>query len=371
MQLTGFYYPAGSSERHPATLDVSSEQYTLNTELGEQLRGAKSDLNPSDRLGNVERKIYCPQGVFTTADNDTVDALFKKQSAMAHVIHTVESNLAWVVMAMFITVISGYGFIAYGMPWLGNRIAHILPHETNEIIAEQSFEFLDKYMLSPSHLNEERQQQLKDHFDQQLVQVLFEPDHEVDYRLHFRRWGDDEHEIPNALALPSGDIILTDRFVELAQNQQEIDAVLLHEIGHVVERHSLQMLVQSTLMATVIMMITGDTTALGDLGIGLGSILVSSHYSRTHETEADHYAFQHMLTMGIDPVAFSTIMARIEGDMHAHDHDTEAPISHHEEENWMDYLSTHPSTEQRISQAQQFGECFKQGLKQCEIKPVE
>ena len=43
---------------------------------------------------------------------------------------------------------------------------------------------------------------------------------------------------------------------------------------------------------------------MGDMGIGLGSALVSSAYSRGHESEADKYAFDKMLKSGIDPKSF-------------------------------------------------------------------
>ena len=57
-----------------------------------------------------------------------------------------------------------------------------------------------------------------------------------------------EVEIPNALAFPSGDIVLTDKFVQLSKNQDEIDSVLLHEMGHVVHRHGLEMLIEKELL---------------------------------------------------------------------------------------------------------------------------
>lgn len=362
MSLQGHYYPQGSSERLSASFEITEDRFTLHTEAGQTVEGDKGQLRVSDRLGNVERKIFFEQGVFTTSNNDVVDHLFSQDNLWARMIHTVESNLAWVFVALIVTVFSGYGFINYGVPWAGKKIAHMLPHETNEVIAKQSFEFLDEYILSPSHLNEERQEALKTHFEQNLVQTLFPQQTEVDYQLHFRRWGDEEGEIANALALPSGDIIVTDEFVQLAHNQHEIDAVLLHEIGHVVERHSLQMMVQTTMLATVIMMVTGDSSGLADMGVGLGSLLVNSHYSRGHETDADRYAFQKMLELGIDPIAFSNIMTRLEETM-----SPESKHQHHDEDNWLDYLSTHPATQQRIEQAARFKACYDQGLIQCKL----
>jgi|GEM_PF-1479320 len=61
-------------------------------------------------------------------------------------------------------------------------------------------------------------------------------DHLKHYQLRFREmpgW-DDDTQIANAFALPSGDILVTDRLMEMAGKPEELDAILLHEIGHVV-----------------------------------------------------------------------------------------------------------------------------------------
>ncbi len=108
--------------------------------------------------------------------------------------------------------------------------------------------------------------------------------------------------------------------------------------------------------------------------IGLGSLILGSHYSRQYETEADQYAFSHMLMAGIDPQAFALIMERMRTSMNRH-REVEVPdessVDSAPEENQnqddrvLDYLSTHPSTDDRIKEAQRYSECFRQGLKPC------
>ena len=197
--------------------------------------------------------------------------------------------------------------------------------------------------------------------------VPLESDTDITYTLHFRRWG---QGIPNAFALPSGDIILTDTFVELSETQEEIDSVLLHEMGHVVHRHSLQMVVQGAFVTLAVVMLTGDANALVDAGVGLGSLLLSTGYSRGHESEADLYAFNKMLVAGIDPIHFSNIMARMTGYMEEQETDFDSQESKQasldEDENeLLDYLSTHPKTQYRINEAKRYSDCFKRGLKSC------
>lgn len=187
-------------------------------------------------------------------------------------------------------------------------------------------------------------------------------------RRHFRDWHYRDIGIPNAFALPSGDIILTDKFVELSQSQQEIDSVLLHEMGHVVERHSLEIIIESTILATAVMVLTGDSSTIADMGIGIGSLLVTTNYIRAHEAEADEFAFKTMLRAGIDPQAFSQIMQRITAyDLNTQDRKTKSQQQNKKSNRKLsDYLATHPSTEQRIKEAQRYSDCFKKGLSVCE-----
>ena len=51
---------------------------------------------------------------------------------------------------------------------------------------------------------------------------------------------------PNAFALPSGIIMVTDELVRIAEHPEEFESVLAHEAGHMVHRHSLRMLLQGS-----------------------------------------------------------------------------------------------------------------------------
>ena len=61
-----------------------------------------------------------------------------------------------------------------------------------------------------------------------------------------------------------------------------MDSIILHEMGHIVHRHTLQTLIESTFISVVVMAVVGDVSVFGDIGIGLGSLVVSSNYSKHH-----------------------------------------------------------------------------------------
>lgn len=368
MRIKGQWYPQGSAVKLTATFLCQHNRYTIEVEDGQAFYGMLETIDVSSRLGNIERKLTLEDGsVFATSDNDAVDTLIKPLGDSSGFLHSLESKLSWVVVALAVTVFAGYGFFKWGVPWASTQIAHALPQKTNELITANTLEFLDKYMFEETELDAQQQEQIRNHFFSNLVPL--EDDTDITYTLHFRDWNRGGTSIPNAFALPSGDIILTDKFVELSKVQQEMDSVLLHEMGHVAHRHSLQRVIQATFVTTAVMLIAGDTSGIADMGLGLGSLLVSSNYSRGHESEADEYAFKKMLVAKIDPNHFAAIMARMTDYMKVemgHEDEQEQAKDQAEEGKLLDYLSTHPSTEQRIKQAQRYSDCFKQGLTVCE-----
>ena len=361
--IHGHWHEKGSASRIGATFSINNlGRYALKLENGTVYRGEFSHLEVSERLGNVARKITLENGsVFITLDNDAIDSIFKSNQKINGFVHYLETHLSSIAVALVITLFSAFSFFKWGVPWTSQKIAYALPYKTNKLIASGTMDFLDTYMFDESNLSKERQTKITQHFREKIAPLSREEDTNIKYTLHFRSWTMGDQAIPNALALPSGDIIVTDKFVELSSSQDEIDSVLLHEMGHVVHRHGLEMLIEGTFVTVAVMMISGDGSGLGDMGIGLGSALVSSSYSRGHESQADLYAFKKMLLAHIDPASFSIIMNRMTEYMHednrTQDKDTDNKV--------LDYFASHPTTKERVELANRYSKCFQQGLMIC------
>lgn len=369
--IEGKWYAKGSSAQLDATLKVTDDCFVLKVKDGKSYSSLLHTLEVGSRLGNVPRKIIFEDGsIFVTPDNDAVDVELKQRLQGKKLIHGLESKMQWVVIALVLTLVSGFGFFKWGVPWASEKIAHALPHKTNEIIASNTLEFLDDYIFEDSGLPQEQKDSIRKHFETHIIPIGSSND-EVKYQLHFRLWKNDELDIPNALALPGGDIILTDKFVQLCETQDEMDSVLLHEMGHIEHRHSLTQLIESTFVAVAVMMIVGDSNGIADAGVGLGSLLVSSNYSRNHEAQADQFAFEKMLQHKMDPAAFSSIMKRMDAYVHEARYSSKKSEKDDSEESVLDYLSSHPGTDQRTQMALQYSDCFNKGLLTCNIKDKE
>ena len=144
--------------------------------------------------------------------------------------------------------------------------------------------------------------------------------------------------IANAFALPGGYVVFLDTIVQLADDPEELAAILAHELGHVVHRHPVQGLLQSSSTAAIAAVLTGDLTGGGLAGALAGRVLNASH-SRKAETEADLYAIARLRAVGIAPDAAARIFERLSRRAGA------APTG------VASHLATHPALDERIAMA--------------------
>jgi predicted Zn-dependent protease len=138
----------------------------------------------------------------------------------------------------------------------------------------------------------------------------------------------------NAFALPGGKIGVFTGLLKVAQTQDQLAAVIGHEVAHVIAGHSAERVSES--MATELgMSVVEATTGVSGEMLGVASnVFFLLPHSRTHEAEADLLGMDYMAKAGFDPRAAITLwenMSRLGGD--------KPP----------EMLSTHPSDRTRIA----------------------
>lgn len=121
---------------------------------------------------------------------------------------------------------------------------------------------------------------------------------------------------PNAFVLPSGKIGVTTSLLALVRNDDQLAAVLGHEVGHVVARHAAERYSNTAVAGVGLSVLQG---AAGDYGQAVGSIggLAAQYgvllpYSRRDELEADRLGVDYMAASGYKPseaVALWRLMA--------------------------------------------------------------
>ncbi len=359
ISISGYCYPPNSSDRKPALLNVyDHDSYELVIDTAVVKSGNLHDLKFSDRIGSINRKIFFDSGTqFETPDNETIDQLLvitNHKSGSSGTVNKLESSWTFAIASIVCTILLVIGFFKFGLPAAARYAAYQIPVSTSEKLSEGTLEILDRVVFKDSETSETEKLAITDRFNRHLENL---PDTGgFNYTLHFRSM----RGVANAFALPGGEVVITDTLIKIA-TEEELDSVIFHEIGHVVQRHGLQGVIKGSTVAVLVSIALGDLSAVGELTTGVGTLFLQGSYTRAAETEADDYALLHMENQGIDPIHFARVMQKLSsqggGNGGGKDGNSEDGTESSKEKQ-KEYLSTHPSSLSRIRKAQERSRVF-------------
>jgi Zn-dependent protease with chaperone function len=339
MTARGGYFDGKSSLRREVVISLLKNFLVLNGE-GVDLRIPVGEVRVTPPIGSVRRSLRFPDGAICEVDEteilDQLEDLTGKGKAV-RLLHRWEKSLTRAFVTLLVMAAVIWGFMKYGIPWLATRVAFAIPPATEKVLGRQTLAALDKVLFTPSRLPADRKKTLASRFS--ATAASFPTIGAT--RLEFRSG---EKIGPNALALPSGIVVLTDELVKIAKNDDEIVAVLAHELGHVERRHTMRHILQSSAAGLVMVALTGDILSVTSLSATLPTALVEAKFSRDFEREADDAAALYLQTHGIPLRRFSDILQRLQAE-----HDRKrSKRKQKDDETFTDYLSTHPPTSERI-----------------------
>jgi beta-barrel assembly-enhancing protease len=130
---------------------------------------------------------------------------------------------------------------------------------------------------------------------------------QASYKYDFHLLGD-SHTV-NAFALPGGQMFITEGLMRLLRTEGELAAVLGHEIGHVLARHSAEHLAKQTLtqgLVGAVVVGSGDMSA-GQIAQQVGA-MINMKYGRDDELESDALGIRLVSEAGYDPRAMIGVM---------------------------------------------------------------
>jgi len=149
----------------------------------------------------------------------------------------------------------------------------------------------------------------------------------------------DSREV-NAFAVPGGFIYVNRGLIEATTRADELAGVLGHEIGHVIQRHSVKQMQNQQKVGAVAEIACTLTSLcesqLGQAAINIGGTAVIARYSRADELEADSEAVENVLKVNIDPEGIPSLFEVL-----MEQRKTEPTIV----DSW---FSTHPLEESRV-----------------------
>lgn len=349
IEFSAVYYGGKTSARTAVRVRALAQSLHIvgaDVNIEVPLSGVRVDA----RVGDVRRTLELPDGAqLQTDDHAALDALFPHANRMEAWVQALERQWGYALAAIAVTAVFAWWCVVFGLPLAATAIANRLPAGAEAALGEHALGTIDKSLCAPTTLPAARITAVKKQFNALIAGL----DDAQAYRLEFRSC---KGIGPNAFALPGGVILVIDDLVKLAQNDQQIAAVLAHEIGHLRNHHGMRMALQSAGAAALIAALAGDAVTMTKLAVALPTLLLQSGYSRAFETEADTFAFERLKAVGLSPALFADIMelmekhrATLDGKAAGAKGDPPSDTPHA-----LDYLSTHPATAERIQRARNY-----------------
>ena len=161
--------------------------------------------------------------------------------------------------------------------------------------------------------------------------------------------------VTNAFALPGGYVYITRGLLSLAEDEDQLAAVMGHEIGHVTARHGAQRQARGTLAqvgavgASILGAVLGGAQvgrAVGQLA-GTGAQAYVASYSRDQEFQADTLGIRYNSRVGYDPHGMAEFLAKLQSEKNL------VAKLRGQSPRGSTYFDTHPPTPDRVSRARQ------------------
>lgn len=320
MRIPAVYFDGKTSRRHAVELTVEDGNAVLDGDV--QRTCPLGDLRVSERARHAARKVTFPDGAYLEVlDSPGFNALLAATGHRDSLVVRMQQSWRATLLACAATVLLLAAGYLYGLPLAAEAVTKALPEGTERAIGRGTLDLLDQRLLAPSALPLERRAAIAERFKALAPPRQGAPAYEILFRKS--RIG------PNAFALPSGQIVLTDEIVRLVNDDDAVTAILAHELGHLHERHLLRRIVQSSVVGAAAAVLFGD---ISSVVAGVPVLMLDMKYSRDAELEADDYAIAMLKANGIPASSLALAFEKLGKKS------VEAPP----------YLASHPSATERI-----------------------
>jgi Zn-dependent protease with chaperone function len=329
----GLYYDGVSSRAYNITFSIRGGECLIKGD-GIYKTLQVSDITVSEQLDRAHRILrFSDRSSCELPDNRALAAILEGSNLKDTFANHFQRSWRWVSVALALLIIVFFSGYKWGIPYAADKLAYQLPYSAMKAISQQALSTIDRQFLNPSKLSPERQAQLRSRFSA----VIFPHVMKVPMKIEFR---ESAMLGANAFALPDGTIVFLDDLVQLAGNDDELVAVYAHEAGHVVYRHSMRQLIQSSIVATTLAAYFGDVSSLAG---ALSGFMLQAKYSRDFEREADRYAANVLKTNNLQPQLLGMFLKKLE-DAHS------KRSGGQRDDKLPDYISSHPSTDERMKE---------------------
>ncbi|MFA5984126.1 MAG: M48 family metallopeptidase [Methylococcaceae bacterium] len=331
MSIFADYYDGVHAKKHKVTLRVYQGMLWLqNSDIERHEHLSKLTIPPA--LGGTARIILFSDGArCEVSDQDGFKQLFPQQ---AHsLIAKLEKNAWYSFSALIVIIVLAVAGYLWGLPYFAKVAAAKIPNAWQVKMDAQVLQQFDRLWFKTSLVPLVRQQ----HIEAKLKALVLPAGGILPQQLIFRN---SKALGANAFALPGGSIVVLDGLVELSENDDDVIAVLAHELGHVQAHHALRQMLQTSVIGIAMVWYVGDVS---NFLVALPAAVLENRYSREFERNADDFAARLLTNNAISSLRLAEMLEKLE----------QAHTPPELQKDFMkpplfDYLSTHPNTAERV-----------------------
>ncbi|MBB4637616.1 M48 family metallopeptidase [Longimicrobium terrae] len=152
-------------------------------------------------------------------------------------------------------------------------------------------------------------------------------------------------DVVNAFAIPGGHIYVNRGLIERSTNEAQLAGVLSHEIGHVVQRHSITQMQRAQNANTAIGVVYGvllgrNPGGLEQAAVQVGGNAIFAGYTRDAEREADAVGVGYMVRAGYNPQGIVQLFQTLQS------------MQQRQPSSVEQWFATHPSEQERVANTQ-------------------
>ncbi len=266
-----------------------------------ELRVPFASVIIDERLGNAPRRLHLPGGACCEVrDLAALDGLLSATTHRESWLGDLQRRTGWILGALLaLGVILSVAY-EWGLPWAAATGARRLPPGIASTLSIQTLKTLDGGLLRRSEISEGRQRSLKLQFDA----LRSSGGSAIPSILIFRA---SPSLGANAFTLPDGTIVLLDDLTNTLSDDQVV-AVLAHELGHAHERHGMQLMLRGAAVGAFLTFYVGD---ISQLLAAAPLAIVQARYSQDFEREADDFGAALLASNGLSPGLLAEVLTRL------------------------------------------------------------
>jgi Zn-dependent protease with chaperone function len=322
--LTARYFDGRSTRVRVVDLSVAGDDLVI---AGQDidLRVPFADVQVDERLGRAPRRLRLKGSAYCeVSDLDALDTLLSLTAHRDGLVDRMQRRLQFVLFACVAFVVLTIVAYKWGLPWAAAQGAHRLPPAIGKTLSVHTLQQLDGGILMASKIAKERQRALTAEFHALRLPEGGTPNSALLFRASPQLGA-------NAFTLPDGSIIVLDGLITSIGDEQQILAVLAHELGHAHGRHGLQLLLQTSAVGAFLTLYIGD---ISHLLAAAPAAVMQARYSQDLEQQADDYGAALLLRNGMSPGLLADALKKL--------------VDAHPGSSGDGYLSSHPSTGERM-----------------------